>query len=69
MRLVPSMNWTFDSEPVEEVDPRLLPLLESIASADSLAAAVAERGNSYRAAWGLLRDYEQRACARGFRAG
>jgi molybdate transport repressor ModE-like protein len=33
-------------------------LLEAIATTGSLAAAVAERGMSYRAAWGLLRHYE-----------
>src|SRR5437773_2335057 len=30
------------------------------AASTSLAAAVADRGISYRAAWGLLRDYERK---------
>lgn len=60
MRLFPVLSWTFDGAPGEAVDPRLLPLLTAIAETGSLSAAVAARGLSYRAAWGLLRTYEQR---------
>jgi molybdate transport repressor ModE-like protein len=56
MRIVPSLSWRLDDAGGEPLDDRLLPLLEAIAASESLAAAVAERGVSYRAAWGLLRD-------------
>lgn len=59
MRLVPVFGWRLEGERVDPIDERLLPLLESIAVSTSLAAAVAERGISYRAAWGMLRDYER----------
>jgi molybdate transport repressor ModE-like protein len=59
MRLVPAIRWRLEGERVDPIDERLLPLLESIAVSMSLAAAVAERGISYRAAWGMLRDYER----------
>jgi molybdate transport repressor ModE-like protein len=60
MRLIPELAWRFSGEAKEPLDPRLLPLLDAIASKASLAAAVVERGMSYRAAWGLLRDYERK---------
>ena len=60
MRVVPTLSWRLEGDPAEAVDARLLPLLESIAASASLAAAVAERGISYRAAWGLLRDYQRK---------
>ena len=60
MRMVPTLSWRLEGDPAEGVDARLLPLLESIAASASLAAAVAERGISYRAAWGLLRDYQRK---------
>jgi putative molybdopterin biosynthesis protein len=56
MRIVPSLTWKLDDASGEPLDDRLLPLLEAIAASESLAAAVAECGISYRAAWGLLRD-------------
>jgi molybdate transport repressor ModE-like protein len=59
MRLVPTFGWKLEGQRVDPVDERLLPLLESIAASTSLAAAVTERGISYRAAWGMLRDYER----------
>jgi putative molybdopterin biosynthesis protein len=60
MRIVAHLAWMLEGDPVEPLDARLLPLLEAIAAAESLAGAVAATGVSYRAAWGLLRDYEQR---------
>jgi molybdate transport repressor ModE-like protein len=54
------LGWAFDGEAGEPVDPRLLPLLEAIASTSSLAAAVVACEISYRAGWGLLRDYERK---------
>jgi putative molybdopterin biosynthesis protein len=59
MRVIPTLGWRLDGDPGEAIDPRLLPLLEAIAATGSLAAAVVARGISYRAAWGLLRDYER----------
>ena len=60
MRIVPTIGWAFDGEGGEPVDPRLIPLLEAIASTSSLAAAVVACEISYRAGWGLLRDYERK---------
>jgi molybdate transport repressor ModE-like protein len=62
MRLTPALVWTLEDGGAEPLplDRRLLPLLETIAETGSLAAAVAARGLSYRAAWGLLRDYKQK---------
>src|SRR5262245_48228311 len=60
MRIVPTLGWAFDGEGGEPVDPRLIPLLEAIASTSSLAAAVVACEISYRAGWGLLRDYERK---------
>ena len=59
MRIIPTLGWRLAGDPGEAVDPRLLPLLEAISTSTSLAAAVAACGVSYRAAWGLLRDYER----------
>src|SRR5258705_13662117 len=59
MRIVPTLGWRLAGDPGETVDARLMPLLEAIASSTSLAAAVIACGVSYRAAWGLLRDYER----------
>ena len=60
MRLVPELTWVAEGDPPAPLDPRLLPLLEAIADTGSLTAAVARRKLSYRAAWGLLRSYQQR---------
>src|SRR5258706_5126837 len=57
MRLIPMLGWGLVGKSVEPVDARLLALLNAVAKSDSLAAAVSECGISYRAAWGLLRDY------------
>lgn len=59
MRCAPALTWTL-GDAHRPADPRLLPLLETITVTGSLAAAVQQLGLSYRAAWGLLRDYEQR---------
>jgi molybdate transport repressor ModE-like protein len=60
MRVVPALTWMLDGDPVEMLDDRLMPLLEAISASASLAAAVVQCGISYRAAWGLLRDYQRR---------
>ena len=60
MRIAPVLSWRLDGDPVEALDERLLPLLEAIAATASLAAAIGPCGISYRAAWGLLRDYERK---------
>lgn len=57
MRLTLTLSWRLGGD-AAMLDERLLPLLDAVASKGSLAAAVADRGLSYRAAWGLLRDYE-----------
>jgi len=59
MRLVPALGWALDGESSEPLDSRLLPLLGAIAASSSLAGAVAKCGISYRAGWGLLRDYQR----------
>jgi molybdate transport repressor ModE-like protein len=59
MRVVPTLSWTL-VDPAEALDARLIPLLGAIRAKASLAAAVADRGLSYRAAWGLLRDYQRK---------
>jgi molybdate transport repressor ModE-like protein len=59
MRVVPTLSWSL-SDPPETLDARLVPLLIAIRAKASLAAAVADRGVSYRAAWGLLRDYQRK---------
>jgi molybdate transport repressor ModE-like protein len=60
MRLTPVLNWALEDETIEPLDPRLLPLLDAIAAHASLAAAIDECGISYRAGWGLLRDYQRK---------
>jgi putative molybdopterin biosynthesis protein len=60
MRLVPELAWAFSDDPPVPLDARLLPLLRAVAETGSLAAAVADRGLSYRAAWGLLRAYHRK---------
>jgi len=60
MRFVPTLAWALEDESIETVDPRLLPLLDAIASSGSLTAAIAKCGISYRAGWGLLREYERK---------
>jgi molybdate transport repressor ModE-like protein len=52
--------WRLEGEAVEVLDTRLLPLLRAIAASASLAAAVVECQISYRAAWGLLREYQRK---------
>ncbi len=60
MRIVPALVWKLEGDSVEDLDARLLPLLRAIAGSGSLAAAVTDCGISYRAAWGLLRDYQRK---------
>lgn len=60
MRIVPTLHWKLESEVVEALDARLMPLLRAIGASASLAAAVVECGISYRAAWGLLREYQRK---------
>ena len=60
IRITPTLAWTLTGDHDEAIDARLLPLIEAVAMSTSLAAAVVECGISYRAAWGLLRDYEQK---------
>ena len=60
MRLTPVLSWTLGDDPAEALDERLQPLLEAVAQTGSLAAAVVQHRLSYRAAWGLLRDYERK---------
>ena len=61
MRIAPTLVWNLEGETVEALDSRLLPLLRAIARSASLAAAVGECGISYRAAWGMLREYQRHA--------
>jgi molybdate transport repressor ModE-like protein len=60
MRVAPTLTWTLAGDTVEAIDERLLPLLEGIATSATLASAVVGCGISYRAAWGLLRDYQRK---------
>jgi len=60
MRITPTIGWKLSGDPDEALDARLLPLLEAIATSASLAAAVVHCGISYRAGWGLLRDYQRK---------
>jgi len=58
MRLVPTVAWRSATDPAQELDARLIPLLEAIGATGTLARAVQACKLSYRAAWGLLREYE-----------
>jgi putative molybdopterin biosynthesis protein len=58
MKIIPMLAWAVATEPPEPLDARLLPLLEAVDRGRSLAAAVEACAISYRAGWGLLRDYE-----------
>jgi putative molybdopterin biosynthesis protein len=60
MRVVPALIWNLEGESGEALDARLLPLLRAIGVSASLTAAVAECRISYRAAWGLLREYQRK---------
>ena len=59
MRIVPALRWRLDDGTME-LDPRLMPLLAAVERTGSLAAAVDACGISYRAAWGMLRDWHAR---------
>ena len=54
------LMWRLVDGAVETMDDRLLPLLEGVGTSGSLASAVIGCGISYRAAWGLLRDYQRK---------
>lgn len=61
MKLLPVIDWKLVAGAGDEgrpLDARLLPLLDAVANGKSLAFAVVECAISYRAGWGLLRDYE-----------
>jgi molybdate transport repressor ModE-like protein len=60
MRIIPSLSWTLATDPVEALDPRLVPLLQAIRATGSLAAAVLDCHVSYRAAWGVLREQQRK---------
>jgi putative molybdopterin biosynthesis protein len=60
MRVIPALSWALATDPVEALDARLMPLLQTIDATGSLAAAVAERRMSYRAAWGLLKEQQEK---------
>jgi molybdate transport repressor ModE-like protein len=60
MRIAPKLSWALATDPPATLDSRLVPLLDAVARSGSLSAAVVACGVSYRAAWGLLRDYEAR---------
>jgi len=60
MRVVPTLVWMLEGEGIEALDARLMPLLRAIAGSTSLKAAAADCRISYRAAWGLLRDYQRK---------
>jgi putative molybdopterin biosynthesis protein len=60
MRVAPTLVWMLEGESVEALDARLMPLLRAIAVSTSLKAAAADCRISYRAAWGLLRDYQRK---------
>jgi molybdate transport repressor ModE-like protein len=60
MRITPTVAWKLTGDHDEALDDRLLPLLEAIAASASLAGAVVECGISYRAGWGLLREYREK---------
>jgi molybdate transport repressor ModE-like protein len=57
MKLTPVIAWRLEDAPL---DARIVPLLAAIAAGGSVAAGAAQAGLSYRAAWGLLRDYERK---------
>src|ERR1043166_8443368 len=60
MRIVPALSWTLATDPVETLDPRLLPLLGAIEATGSLASAIGVCELSYRTAWDLLKEQERR---------
>ena len=62
MRFAPMLGWTL-GDPPQPLDGHLLPLLRAIRDSGSLAAAVRTVGLSYRSAWGLLREHQQRLSA------
>src|SRR6266700_4134001 len=58
MLIFPALSWRLAAEAGDPIDPRLMPLLEAIAAHGTLARAAVACDISYRAAWGLLRQYE-----------
>lgn len=55
MKIGLELRWRIDDE---EVDMRMLPLLQAIAQTGSLSRAIQDVGLSYRHAWGLLGKLE-----------
>lgn len=55
MKIGLELRWRIDDE---EVDARMLPLLQAIAQTGSLSRAIRDIGLSYRHAWGLLGKLE-----------
>ena len=55
MKIGLELRWRIDGE---EVDARMLPLLQAIAQTGSLSRAIRDIGLSYRHAWGLLGKLE-----------
>ena len=60
MQLVPTIVWKITEGADEPLDQRLIPLLCAIHDTGSVKAAAVACGISYRAAWGLLREYRQK---------
>ena len=60
MKISPSLVWKLEGDSDETLDARLMPLLRAITASRSLSSAIADCGISYRAAWGMLRDYQRK---------
>lgn len=60
MQIIPTVAWKLTGKEDEPLDARLLPLLQAIEATSALSAAVVKCGISYRAGWGLLREYRQK---------
>ncbi len=55
MKIGLDLRWRIDGE---DVDARMLPLLQAIVNTGSLSRAIRDVGLSYRHAWGLLGNLE-----------
>ena len=61
-RLVVAIRWIVEGDagdPVEALDPRLMPMLRRVAAGGTLADAAAAAGIAYRSAWGLFDQAER----------
>ncbi len=54
------IQWSIGLDQAETLDPLVLRLLEAVERGQSLRGAAAECGASYRHAWGLMRQWENR---------